>query len=80
MNTELRKNAKNYFEKDFSKQVNNAVLGKTMEITQRYQTCNNASKKQLFSVRSKLSTKMFSDNLLAIERKRTRIPMIKPVY
>ena len=56
MNSELGKNVQNDFEKYFFELLNNTVFGKAMENVreQRYQVCKNRSKKELFSVTTKL--------------------------
>ena len=50
--------------------------------TQRYQNCNNQSRNELFSVRTKLlcNKKKNSHNLLAIRMKITQIIMNKQVF
>ena len=83
MNRDLRKKAKYDFQKDFFKLMNNSVFEKTMGNArkQRYYTCHNRKKKEQFSIRTKLSYyKVFTENLLAIEIRKTEMLMNKPVY
>ena len=84
MNTELRKNAKTKFEKDIFKLMNNSVFGKTMENVRNHRDIKLATldkrRKRLVSEPNYHSHKGFSDNLKAIEMKKTFVKMIKPLY
>ena len=80
----LRKQAKNDFEKDFFKLMNNAVFGKTMENVRKQRdiklVTTDKTRTQLESERNYHTTKWFSENLLAIEVKKTKLKMNTSVY
>ena len=83
-NTELRKKAQNYFEKDFFKLMNNAVFGKTMENVRKHRdiklVTTDKRRNQLVTEHNYHAIKCFSENLLAIEMKKTKVKMNKPIY
>ena len=72
----MRKSAKNDFEKDFFKLMNNAVFGTTMENVRKHRdiklVTTNRRRNQLAAEPNYHTTKWFSENLLAIERKRQK--------
>ena len=84
MNTELRKIAKNDFEKDFFKLMNNAVFGKTMENVRKHRDIKlvTADKKRikLLSEPNYHTMSYISENLLIIQMRRTKVKMNKPIY
>ena len=84
MNTKLRKEAKNDFEKDFFKLMNNSVFRKTMENARKHRDIKlvtaDEKRNKLVSEPNCNTTKRFSENLLAIEMKKTKVKMNKPVY
>ena len=84
INTELRTEAKNDFEKDFFKLINNSVFGKTMENVRKHRDVKlvTADKKrnQLTLEPNYHATKYFSENVMAIEMKKTEVKMNKPIY
>ena len=84
MNTKLIQKANNNFEKDFFKLMNNAVFGKTMENVRKRRNVKlvtiERKKKKLVSDPKHPTAKFITENLLAIEMRKTQILMNKPVY
>ena len=83
MNTKLRTDEKNELEKDFLKLMNIYFLGKTMENVRNYRNIklltSDKRRKRLVSVLNYHSHKKCSEHLMAIEMKKTRAKMVKPL-
>ena len=84
MNTELRKKTKNDLEKDFFKLMNISVFGKTMENVRKHRDIKllttEKRRHKLVSEPHYHTTKYFSENLIAIEMKKTKVKTNKPIY
>ena len=84
MNTKLRTDAKNDFEKDFFKLMNNAVFGKTMENVRKHRDIKlittDKTRNQLASEPNYHRKKYFSEYLMAIEIKKTEVKMNRSSY
>ena len=83
-NTQKRTYAKNSFEKDFFKLMNNSVFGKTMEnIRKRVDVRLVTSKEKLLKLSSKptyVSSKIFNENLVAVHKIKETLTMNRPAY
>ena len=83
LNTRLRKDAKNEFEKDFFKLMNNSVFGKTMENIRNHKDMKLVTRDKKYLKYMKPNFKdgfPFSKHLFAVEMGKTEIKMNKPVY
>ena len=84
LNTKLRTNAKNEFEKEFFKLMNNSVFGKTMEnVRNRVEVRLVCDKKQAKKLTAKplfIHLTIFDKNLIAINMKKPKVKLNKPVY
>ena len=83
-NTRQRTNAKNAFEKDFFKLMNNSVFGKTMEnIRKREDIKLVTNEKQLLKMTSKptfINSKIFNENLVAVHKIKESLTLNRPAY
>ena len=84
MNTELRKAAKNDFEKDLFKLMNNSVFGKTMENIRKHRdiklVTTDKKRSKLVSEPNYHTINLISEDLSIIEMKKTKVKMNKPIY
>ena len=83
-NTQKRTQAKNSFEKDFFKLMNNSVFGKTMEnIRKRVDVRLITDEKKLLKMASKptyVSSKIFNKNLVAVHKIKETLTLNRPAY
>ena len=84
MNTELRKAAKNDFEKDLFKLMNNSVFGKTMENIRKHRdiklVTTDKKRRKLVSEPNYHTINLISEDLSIIEMKKTKVKMNKQIY
>ena len=84
MNTELRKAAKNDFEKDLFKLMNNSVFGKTMENIRKHRdiklVTTDKKRSKLVSEPNYHTINLISEDLSIIEMKKAKVKMNKPIY
>ena len=84
MNTELRQEGKNNFEKIFFKLMNDSVFGETMQNVRKHRNTKHVTTKRrrnyLVSEPNYHTTIFFAEDLLAIEIKKPQILMNKPVH
>ena len=84
MNTKLRTEEKNDFEKDFFKLMNNSIFVKTIENLRNHRdiklVTTDKRRNQLVSEPNYHATKYFSEDLLAIEMKKIKVKMNKLIY
>ena len=83
-NTVKRRLAKNDFEKDFFKLMNNSVFGKTMENMRKrvsVELINDSKRlKKVCSKPNFQSFKIFNDNLVAASLKKVNVILNRPIY
>ena len=83
MNTELRKLAKNDFEKDLFKFMNNSVFEKTMKNIRKHDiklVTSDKKRSKLVSEPNYHTINLISEDLSIIEMKKTKVKMNKPIY
>ena len=84
LNTEKRTMAKNSFEKDFFKLMNNSVFGKTMEnLRKRSNIHLETDPNHLLKLTRQptyVSSKIFDENLVGVQMKKVRLVLDKPSY
>ena len=84
MNTELRKLARNDFEQDLFKLMNNSVFGKTMENIRKHRdkklVTTDKKRSKLVSEPNYHTINSISEDLPIIEMKITKVKMNKPIY
>ena len=82
MKTELRHKAKNDFDKDFSKLMNNAVFEKIMENLRKYRDIKlvTTERKRNYLVSEPNYHTINFFTVIEIEMKKTQITIHKPVY